>query len=424
MRRYFLLLSLSALAPCSAFAADLPTSKPAPAIFSPAPAADWRGFYAGSFVGATVGVYTTRETGSASFSGSGAGFTTGALAGYNWQTGAFVYGVEGDIGSNSAEHKFAAAPGFVANEVENIYALHGRARLGYDLGAFMPFVAGGLAYGRSEQFQRGALTFDGDTKSRVGWTIGAGVDAKVNLPILGPSILRGEYLYDSYPATSFDLNGPVMRTNIADHTFRVALISRFDEAWRPPAAPDKIDWSGDYFGVLGGGAWDSLTTTGLGASTKFSGSGPIGGVYSGHNWMFGDMVLGIEGATMLADISGHGPQPGAATTNYRDYFQSDFRGRAGYAIGRFLPFFAAGIAYGASRQIDVATGNNQGLVPAWAWTVGLGADYMLTERLAVRAEYLYSRSFSNDQTHLDSVTCCAQRRTDDSLRVGLAYFFH
>ncbi len=176
--------------------------------------------------------------------------------------------------------------------------------------------------------------------------------------------------------------------------------------------------------MIGGVAWSEIATHGLGTATKFNANGPIGGVYSGHNWAFGDAVLGIEGATMLGDIAGHGPQPGAAATTYHDYFQSDFRGRAGYAFGRFLPFFAAGVSYGQSRQIDVATGNQQGLAADWAWTVGGGVDYMLSERLALRAEYLHSQSLSNDETHLDSESCCAQRRADDAFRVGLAYFFH
>ena len=425
MRLRYLLLGLPVLAPLSALAADLPTKKAPPPLFVQA-APDWSGFYAGSFVGGTLGVFSTRPAaGGASVSGSGGGFTAGALAGYNFQTGAVVYGLEGDIGTNSAERKLSAPAGGVASEVENIYSLHGRARLGYDFGMFMPFIAGGVVYGRNEQFERGALTFDGDTKSQVGWTIGAGVDAKVTLPILGPSVVRGEYLYDSYPTTNFNLNGPVMRTNIADHMFRVALISRIDEAWRPPATPDKVDWAGDYFGVIGGGLWDQLKTSGgLGPTTKFNASGPVGGVYSGHNWMFSNTVLGIEGSTMLAGINGHGPQPGAASTRYDDYFQTDLRGRAGYAFGRFLPYFAAGVAYGASRQIDNATGNNQGLVSAWGWTVGAGVEYLIAERWSVRAEYLNSNSFTHDQTHLDSITCCAQTRSNDQFRVGLAYFFH
>jgi outer membrane immunogenic protein len=416
---------VSGAAPLTALAADLPTSKPAPPMLATVPPGNWQGFYAGSFVGLNVGMATTREAGSATASANSPGFLTGALMGYNFQSGAFVYGLEGDISSDYAKIKVHGAPGLVPNEIENIYALHGRARLGYDLGWYMPFIAGGVVYGRNQQYQQPPFQFDGDTRNSVGYTLGAGVDVKVSLPILGPSILRGEYLYDSYPTATYNLNGPVTRTSLSSQTVRVALISGFDTTWRPPASPDIIDWSGDYAGVIGGGAWSSVSTSGLGSSTKFPTSGALGGIYTGHNWMFGQTMVGFEGATTLSQITGHGPQPGAAsTTSYREFTDSDVRARAGYAIGRLLPFVAAGVAYGQSQQKDPAAGTNQGLVPSVSWTVGLGADYMLSERLAVRAEYLYARSFTNEQTNLDSAACCSQKQSSDTLRVGLAYFFH
>jgi outer membrane immunogenic protein len=238
-------------------------------------------------------------------------------------------------------------------------------------------------------------------------------------------VLRGEYLYDSFPTQTFNLNGPIVRTSLSSHTFRVALISGFDSSWKPPASPDVIDWSGDYVGVIGGGAWQSITTNGvLGASTKFPASGPVGGLYTGHNWMFGQTLLGFEGATMLADVTGNGAQPGALSTHYREYDESDIRGRVGYAFGRLLPFFAAGAGFGQSQQLDLAKNNNQGLVSSFNWTVGAGVDYMISERFVVRAEYLYSQAFDHASTHLDTDTCCAQRQNNDTFRVGLAYYFH
>jgi outer membrane immunogenic protein len=244
------------------------------------------------------------------------------------------------------------------------------------------------------------------------------------LPILGQSVLRGEYLYDSFPTGTYTLNGPVVRTGLSSHTFRVALISGLDNTWKPPASPDVIDWSGDYAGVIGGAAWQSITTNGMGASTKFPASGPVGGLYTGHNWMFGQTLLGFEGATMLANVTGHGAQPGTLSTQYRDYTESDVRGRVGYAFGRLLPFFAAGVGFGQSQQLDLTKNNNQGLVSSVDWNVGAGVDYMITERFVVRAEYLYSQSFDHASTHLDTDSCCAQTQSGNTFRVGLAYYFH
>jgi outer membrane immunogenic protein len=412
---------VAAFCPLGALAADLP-SKAAPPVFSPAPAANWAGFYAGSFVGGALSSVSTRQAASAS--GTAFGGTVGTLVGYNWQSGALVYGLEGDIGSNYLTREFSAKPGLVGNKVDSLYSLHARARLGYDMGWFMPFVAGGFAYNRTDQYQQAPLDFNGQSRTLPGWTIGAGVDAKVTLPVLGPAVLRAEYLYESMPTSSYNLNGPTLRTDLSTHYARVALISTIGDKWR--ASPEVIpaDWAGFYFGAIGGGADQRITTKGMGVSPAYTASGVIGGIYTGHNWMFCNTMLGYEGATMLANVTGHGPQPGAASTNYTDFVEGDFRGRAGYAFGRFMPFVAAGVAYGTSEQTDNMTGADKGSVPTVAGTIGVGLDYMASDRIALRAEYLYSHSLMNEDTHLDNDTCCSQSRDSNSVRLGVAYFFH
>jgi outer membrane immunogenic protein len=416
-------LSVAALSAGGARAADLP-SQSAPPVSAPAPApvSNWGGLYAGSFVGGALGSFSTRQ--SASASGAAWGATIGALAGYDWQNGVLVYGLEGDIGSNYLTRKFAGAPGLVADEVESVYAIHARVRLGYDAGEFMPFVAGGAAYDRSAQFQQAPLDFDGQTALRAGWTLGAGVDAKVVLPIIGRSVVRAEYLYESLPATSYNLNGPTLRTDAAIQYARVALISTNGEESHSSPEVSAAAWGGSYFGAIGGGDLQQIMTQGLGASPAFRAAGPIGGAYSGQNWMFGNAMLGVDGAAMLANVVGRGPQPGAVSTNYQNFLESDLRGRVGYAFGRFLPFVASGLDFGASQQVDNANGNTRTNQPVLAGTLGAGLDYMASERIAIRAEYLYSRSLASESTHLDSDICCSQTRTGNGVRVGAAYFFH
>jgi outer membrane immunogenic protein len=414
-----LALSVVVFSAAGARAADLPSQSASPAS---APASNWGGLYAGSFVGGALGSFSTRQ--SASAGGTAWGGATGALAGYNWQDGVLVYGLEGDIGSNYLTRKFSGAPGLVANEAESIYAIHARIRLGYDAGAFMPFVAGGAAYDRGAQFQQAPLDFDGQTATRAGWMLGAGVDAKVVLPIIGRSVVRAEYLYEALPTTSYNLNGPTLRTDAAIQYARVALISTNGEAAHDSPEVGPAAWAGNYVGAIGGAVSQQIMTQGLGASSAFRPAGPIGGAYSGQNWMFGNAMLGIDGAAMLANVVGHGPQPGAASTNYQNFLESDLRGRAGYAIGRFLPFVASGLDFGASQQVDNANGNARTNQPVLAGTLGAGLDYMASERIAIRAEYLYSRSLASESTHLDSDNCCSQTRTSNGVRVGAAYFFH
>ena len=177
-------LLASVVSPVAAFGADLPALSPPPAFTPPPPVSAWTGFYAGAFLGGTSGSFTTTQAARAS--GSSFGFTTGTLAGFAFQSGSLVYGVEGDIATNSLDKKFAPQPGLVGNEIDSVYELHARARLGYDLGNYLPFIAGGAAIDRLYQYQTFPNEFDGSARDRVGWTIGAGVDAKVALPVFGP----------------------------------------------------------------------------------------------------------------------------------------------------------------------------------------------------------------------------------------------
>jgi outer membrane immunogenic protein len=96
-----------ALASAPAFAADLPMkARPLP----PAPVWSWTGFYIGGHVGAgwgqdetTIDSVTTTPPGvttpvNFTFNqNSCSGFLGGGQVGYNWQAGAFVFGIQGDI---------------------------------------------------------------------------------------------------------------------------------------------------------------------------------------------------------------------------------------------------------------------------------------------------------------------------------------
>ena len=415
-------LFASVVFPVAAFGADLPAPTPLPTFKAPPPVSNWSGFYAGAFIGGTSGSFTTTQA--ARESGSSFGVTTGTLAGFAFQRGSWVYGVEGDIASNSLNKKFAPQPGIVANEIDSVFELHGRARLGYDMGNYLPFIAGGVAVDRLYQYQTFPNDFDGAARDRVGWTIGAGVDAKLALPVFGPTILRAEYLYEGLPDSTYVLGGPRLRTSLGVSEVRLALITPLGTGWQP--SPDIVtaDWAGAYFGGLGGAAHQTVTTKGLGVSDNLDASGGFGGVYAGRNWMFGNVMLGIDGTTTLGDISGNGAQPGAPATHYQDYFDTDLRARAGYAFGRFLPYVAGGVVWSDSHQTDTTNGNFRDALSDFSGSVGLGVDYMASDRITLRAEYVHTNTFTNVKTLLDSETCCSQSRSSDGFRLGVAYFLH
>jgi outer membrane immunogenic protein len=71
-----------------------------------------------------------------------------------------------------------------------------------------------------------------------------------------------------------------------------------------PAVPYAFSWAGSYLGVNLGGAWSSLdlqaTSLGSGSFLPAGRQGAvIGGFQSGHNWQFGQLVLGFEGDTQF-----------------------------------------------------------------------------------------------------------------------------
>ena len=248
MKKTFLTTSATAiLAVASTFASasDLPGRYAAPA---PAPVYaqfSWAGFYAGLNAGGTFGSNnrcgsffpSNNLTGVAvvgflpncGISGSGnSGFTGGAQVGYNWQTGSFVYGVEGDIDFINGRRRGANtvfAPGapigyrgtyVLNNGGGNNGNVFGTARLraGYAYDRLLLYVTGGLAFGGRGTGSSSATYFTGagvpadiapanrasvyssggGNNSRVGYALGAGLE----YAFTNNWTVKGEYLYANF----------------------------------------------------------------------------------------------------------------------------------------------------------------------------------------------------------------------------------
>jgi outer membrane immunogenic protein len=133
----------------------------------------------------------------------------------------------------------------------------------------------------------------------------------------------------------------------------------------------------------------------------------------------------LEGAVEVTNATGRGPQPTTAThtVSYRNYFETDARLRAGYAVGRFLPYATAGLDWGRSEQTDLATGSYRGRIWSDSAAAGTGVEYGFDDRWTARLEYLYTWSINRDSTGLDGLAL-EQSRPAQTLRAGLAYYFH
>ena len=167
----------------AAWSADLP---PGPYYKAPAylpPVYNWTGFYIGANGGGGFG-YSKWDT-TSSFNPTGG--VVGGTLGYNYQIGAAVLGVEGDI--DWAGLSGSTTGGCPAGcKTSDSWLSTIRGRLGYAADRFMPYITGGGAFGNIQASTPG---LGGASTTNAGWTVGAGLEFAV-----APRwTLKAEYLY-------------------------------------------------------------------------------------------------------------------------------------------------------------------------------------------------------------------------------------
>ena len=189
-------------AQCAA-AADLsvaPLYKAPPPQVSPA--YNWTGFYLGVNGGGGWG-RSWWQSQSTAIDLSGA--QVGGTAGYNWQFGNAVLGLEGDIDWSNLKGTSSAVlcPGCSTSD-SWLSTVRGRA--GYAFGGIMPYVTGGLAVG---DIRASAPGFGGASATNAGWTVGGGIE--IALP--GNWTAKAEYLHADLGKFNCGLNCSASPTN-------------------------------------------------------------------------------------------------------------------------------------------------------------------------------------------------------------------
>ena len=198
LKRALLGATALALLAGSASAADLATRYPVKAAPIPVQTFSWTGFYIGGNVGwgwadNTYDVTPFGSLVSYSYSpGTGNGFIGGLQAGYNYQfANNVVVGVEADldwsdIGSSSLVVGGPFTGGSISQNIDYFGTI--RARLGYGIDRFLPYITGGAAWAKQNFSDFYGNTYN-DTKW--GWTVGAGVE----YAITNNWTVKAEYLY-------------------------------------------------------------------------------------------------------------------------------------------------------------------------------------------------------------------------------------
>ena len=186
MRKKLLLSSAMFIAAISsASAADLPVKAP---MMAPAPIFSWTGFYVGLNLGGKwADVDHTVSNGATTFDfgrDTASSVIGGGQLGYNWQIGAWVLGIEGDIDAqdfNRSRTVGVTVGPFVAGDVfsvESKWQASLRGRIGYAAwDRTLLYVTGGAAFTNVKATAAlvGVGTFSADD-TRVGGTVGLGLE--------------------------------------------------------------------------------------------------------------------------------------------------------------------------------------------------------------------------------------------------------
>lgn len=213
MRKKLLLgVAASALAFGPAMAADVPAR--VPVAKAPPPITetlfDWSGFYWGVSGGYGWGSSTHSGIGSLDSDG----WLLGGTLGVNWQSGQTVFGFEGDL-------SWANLEGSAGPLSTNLNWLGtGRARAGYAIDNYLFYVTGGAAWGEVEAAN---AVFGGGSETRLGWTVGGGVETKLTQNWSA----KLEYLYvDLGDKNTYTAVGPV-DVSLTSHIVRLGLNYKF-----------------------------------------------------------------------------------------------------------------------------------------------------------------------------------------------------
>jgi outer membrane immunogenic protein len=121
------------------------------------------------------------------------GGLAGGTLGYNKQIGGMVLGLEGDFDWSDVSGSADCVPGFVVCTTKSDWLATFRARVGYALDRWMPYITGGGAYGNVKATASAPIlgAAISTSNSQLGWTAGGGLE----YAFLGNWSAKVEYLF-------------------------------------------------------------------------------------------------------------------------------------------------------------------------------------------------------------------------------------
>ena len=179
-----------------------------------------------------------------------------------------------------------------------------------------------------------------------------------------------------------------------------------------------MDWTGFKAGVDLGWGWANADGNAFGGKHNDWADGIVGGAHVGYDYQVApNVVIGAEADIMAPDLTARDRAAGIPVENQINWM-STFRGRAGFTFDQFLVYGTGGLALAGVDTSIPGASETQTRV---GWTVGAGAEAMLTDAISTRVEYLYS-NFGDDTVNVGGTPVSSNLDTH-VLRAGLSYKF-
>jgi outer membrane immunogenic protein len=173
----------------------------------------WTGFYAGIQGGggwADESWLDNNPPVVPNFKASGGIF--GGQVGYRWQTGPFVFGVEGSAAWADLSDTLTAGAATETFKVRSIYTATGQ--VGYAFDRWLPYVKGGWAGAETHAFAADAAASASHSEFNNGWTVGGGLDyAITNNIVIGVEYDHYDLGFKDFTAPASNGGTPLIVTN-------------------------------------------------------------------------------------------------------------------------------------------------------------------------------------------------------------------
>ncbi|WP_264296774.1 outer membrane protein [Mesorhizobium sp. B1-1-8] len=186
----------------------------------------WQGPYAGAFGAGTLEHFKIHAPGAPAFTDTKKNVgsaTLGGFAGYNFQSGKIVYGVEGELGYRFKKSSFTGVTGPGTLNVSTGLFGSLKGRVGMDMGNYLPYLTAGVTAAKLKTFWPGGSAERDATV--VGGIVGAGVDVALTHNVF----LRGEYDFSFFgkKTLSYCPGNCLLEHTVQTHDFRVAVGMKF-----------------------------------------------------------------------------------------------------------------------------------------------------------------------------------------------------